>query len=229
MARIRVEILYFRSRTATSDTLLRRIIAQWKTSTATLTPAVRCLLQWRRSRSYLAHPCGHSPRLNFASQGRSLAAQVCALCRSWPSLRRAIASFGTIGWFTGPVVASARHQGQQPNCRHSFERQCTSQCHPRSWQWRRPWRPGAWHCNKVLAMGESRWRIRATFVCSRLLSCRHPAHHPVPRKNFQNNIGYFSSGRHVPAPPLNPHQMSLVAWHLIRLRIFRSFRLIAPT
>ena len=39
----------------------------------------------------------------------------------------------------------------------------------------------------------------------------HPAHHPIPRANFDGAVSYFASGAKVPAPPLSDHQMSLVA------------------
>jgi len=39
----------------------------------------------------------------------------------------------------------------------------------------------------------------------------HPAHHPIPRRNFESAVSYFASGTKIPAPPLNTHQMSLVA------------------
>ena len=64
---------------------------------------------------------------------------------------------------------------------------------------------------KRLAMDEA--LVTRRLAVEQGVSNGHPAHHPIPRKNFlpESTVAYFASGKQVPAGALNEHQMSLVA------------------
>ena len=89
---------------------------------------------------------------------------------------------------------------------------CCGKCRPPPKAITQPFSRAAVHVTmspKSLAMDEALATRR--MALEQGVSNGHPAHHPIPRKNFESSVSYFASGAKVPAPELNEHQMSLVA------------------
>jgi len=89
---------------------------------------------------------------------------------------------------------------------------CCGKCRPPPGAINQPFSRAAVHVTmspKALANDDA--LVTRQMALEQGVSNGHPAHHPIPRKNFESSVSYFASGAKVPAPELNEHQMSLVA------------------